>query len=142
MDIMEALLWLCLNIYHEARSDDRLGQLAVAHVTLNRAELRGLTVREVVLQPAQFSWVDKVDIMPKEHNTMLEIANVAKTAFSGKDITGGATHYHHVSIQPHWADKMEYITTFGSHKFYKKYKVKVLTAGNFKSKPNKARRKS
>ena len=37
MSFLEGLLWLTLNVYHEARSEPQIGQLAVAHVTLNRA---------------------------------------------------------------------------------------------------------
>ena len=56
--IAEALLCLTLNVYHEARGEPFLGQVAVAEVTLNRVDdLRWPdTVCEVVYQPYQFSW--------------------------------------------------------------------------------------
>ena len=42
MTLLEGLLWLTLNVYHEARSEPLVGQVAVAFVTLNRAgRLRG-----------------------------------------------------------------------------------------------------
>ena len=51
-----ALFWLALNVYHEARGEDAVAQRAVAHVTLNRARERGhMNIRQVVLEPAQFS---------------------------------------------------------------------------------------
>ena len=59
MDIIEAMLWLALNIYFEARNQPVKGQLAVAHVTLNRANQKDKSVKEVVLEPGQFSWVHK-----------------------------------------------------------------------------------
>jgi len=48
MSFLEGLLWLTLNIYHEARSEPQIGQLAVAHVTLNRAAQKNKSVEEVV----------------------------------------------------------------------------------------------
>lgn len=121
MDILEAVLWLTLNIYHEARSEDVLGQLAVAHTTLNRTRIRKLTVKEVVLQPKQFSWTYRIkNKVPSEWDAFSECLNVAVKAVKGKDFTRGATHYHHVSIIPEWTNRMEFIGTFGTHKFYKR----------------------
>ncbi len=132
MDLMEALLWLCLNIYHEARGEERIGQLAVAHVTLNRAELRGLTIRETVVQPAQFSWVKTMPIMPTDFKAMVQVSTVATTAISQPDFTDGATHYHKFDTHPYWADDMQFLARFGNHLFYKKYEVKFITASNYK----------
>ena len=49
---------LALNIYHEARGERVEGQIAVAHVTMNRVnhEKWPSTICEVVYQPKQFSW--------------------------------------------------------------------------------------
>ena len=56
MLIEGALLWLTINVYHEARGEDALSQRAVAHVTLNRAKQHGYDVKKVVKEPYQFSW--------------------------------------------------------------------------------------
>jgi len=56
MTLLEGLLWLTLNVYHEARSEPQIGQVAVAHVTLNRASEKRLPVKEIIKQPYQFSW--------------------------------------------------------------------------------------
>ena len=49
---------MALNIYHEARGEDTLGQYLVADVTLNRvADKRWPnTICKVVNQPWQFYW--------------------------------------------------------------------------------------
>ena len=56
MGFVEGLLWLTLNIYHEACSESEIGKLAVAHVTLNRAMEEQKSIEEVVTAPYQFSW--------------------------------------------------------------------------------------
>ena len=53
MDLLIGILYLTLNVYHEARSEDQFAQTAVAHVTMNRAVERKLTIKQVVLQPAR-----------------------------------------------------------------------------------------
>ena len=65
MTIFEGLLWLTLNVYHEARSEPQLGQIAIAQVTLNRAKKGQLSIEDVVRQPHQFSWtMDKRFVFP------------------------------------------------------------------------------
>jgi spore germination cell wall hydrolase CwlJ-like protein len=56
MSFLEGLLWLTFNIYHESRGEPFKGQLAVAHVTLQRANGELKNVRSVVSKPYQFSW--------------------------------------------------------------------------------------
>ena len=36
-----------------------------------------------------------------------------------RGITEGATHYHANYVKPTWAEKIQYIDTIGSHKFYR-----------------------
>ncbi len=127
MDIFEALLWLTLNIYHESRSDDRLGQLAVAHTTINRTKSRNLSIREVVLQPYQFSWTHQLtSYWPKEPKALIKAFNVAIKAATSEDFTQGATYYHRTDVKPKWAPSFEFLSQFGSHKFYRPYKIKHI----------------
>lgn len=44
MTLLEGLLWLTLNVYHEARSEPQIGQLAVAFVTRNNMARRMTTL--------------------------------------------------------------------------------------------------
>lgn len=121
MDLLEAILWLTLNVYHEARSEDQFAQIAVVHVVLNRAEKRNQTVKEVVLAPHQFSWtLTKKDWQSYDIKVLLNCLESVIIATQGHDFTQGATFYHRVDIHPYWADAFQYVNTFGSHKFYRR----------------------
>lgn len=125
MDLISAVMWLTLNIYHEARNDDQIGQIAIAHVTLNRVHNRSQSVKEVVLDPYQFSWTNtKENWTPQNLTALTECFESAIIAINGHDFTKGATHYHRDNINPWWAKKMTYIGQFGLHKFYRK-RVKI-----------------
>lgn len=116
---LEALLWLTLNIYHEARSESQFDQIAVAHVTINRAKETGKGVKYVVLKDRQFSWThEKSDYWPHDTQAFVTCLESALVAAGGFDFTGGATHYHEKRIKPYWAKDMHRVGTFGAHKFY------------------------
>ena len=120
MGFLEGLLWLSLNIYHEARSEPQIGQLAVAHVTLNRALQKHKSLEETILEPYQFSWtVQHQSYLPTEPHAFLECLQTAMKAMTSEDFTGGATFYHHQKIHPAWAGKMVYLAQYGQHKFYR-----------------------
>mgnify|MGYP003628329525 CR=1 FL=1 len=56
--IAEALMCLALNVYHEAKNQSLIGQIAVAQVVMNRVrdERYPDTVCEVVEQGPTYSW--------------------------------------------------------------------------------------
>ena len=120
MSFLEGLLWLTLNIYHEARSEPQIGQLAVAHVTLNRAVHKNKSVYTVVTAPYQFSWTfQKKSYLPSESGAFIDCLHSALHAMVTTDLTNGATFYHHLEVQPKWAASMTYINRYGVHKFYR-----------------------
>lgn len=120
MDILEAVLWLTLNLYHEGRGEELIGQQAIIHVTLNRAKKRRLSIKETVTQPFQFTWTINNNIMPNDPISFINNLNTVIKTISDIDFTGGATHYHLASIpDPYWAKDMKFIATIGKHKFYK-----------------------
>jgi N-acetylmuramoyl-L-alanine amidase len=120
MTLLEGLLWLTLNVYHEARSEPQIGQVAVAHVTLNRATEKQLPLKEVIRQPYQFSWTFQKDsYLPDDPDAFLECLHSVYLALQTPDFTNGATHYHLESITPNWTSEFTYVAQFGSHKFYK-----------------------
>jgi len=140
MDIFEALLWVALNIYHEARSEPFIGQKAVAHVVYNRAAKRHLTVKEVVQEPYQFSWVhQKTDYTPTEWGAFLKSAKAAAEAANEPDFTDGATYYHLETVYPSWAPSKVFVAKYGKHLFYREHiiiniratlKKRKITEGN------------
>ncbi|OQX07458.1 MAG: cell wall hydrolase [Desulfobulbaceae bacterium A2] len=120
MYFLESVLWLTLNVYHEARSESDLGRQAVAHVTLNRATQQDLSVPEVVLAPRQFSWTSKkkTNPLPQDPKAFFACLDSALTAMVQEDFTKGATYFHRADIDPAWAQQLTYLTQVGSHKFY------------------------
>lgn len=120
MTLLEGLLWLTLNVYHEARSEPEIGQMAVAFVTLNRANEKNLPIKEVVQEPNQFSWTfQKGSYLPDDPKAFLKCMKSVYIALQTKDFTQGATHYHLDSVNPYWSSAYTYLDQYGSHKFYK-----------------------
>lgn len=98
---------LATNIYHEASGESFAGKVAVTKVAINR----GGTCK-VIFAPYQFSWTLKTKQLRKP---TLEDLRIIFTAHGAQF---SATHYHAQSVRPHWAKKLEYVTTIGNHKFY------------------------
>lgn len=125
MDVIEGILWLALNIYFEARNQPVKGQYAVAHVTLNRANQKDKSIKEVVLEPGQFSWVQKrhrkmeaIQIPVHEKEAFNKAVQVAVLSYITTDPTNGATHYHATYVRPKWATKLKYKIKIGEHIFF------------------------
>lgn len=120
MTLLEGLLWLTLNVYHEARSEPRIGQIAVALVTLNRATERHLPIKDIITQPYQFSWtLQKDSYLPDDPDAFFECLHSVYLALKVPDFTEGATHYHLDSVTPGWTSAFTYVAQYGSHKFYR-----------------------
>lgn len=128
---------LALNIYHEARNQPMVGQIAVALVTLNRVDDPRFpnTVCGVVTQgkhvggvpvknKCHFSWYcdGKSD---KALNIELYqgIVQLAKTIYRNRDsiydITNGSTHYHTDKVHPYWVETKERVVQIEDHIFYR-----------------------
>lgn len=114
---------LAMNIYHEARGEEIEGQIAVAHVTLNRMNHNYWpdTICDVVYQRRQFSWTFTInDPTPREQAAWDQAKFVAEVAMQSKTIdpTNGATFYHTNWVSPSWALQMDVSTIIGAHIFY------------------------
>ena len=142
--IANALEWknseiecLARNIYFESLNQSLLGQLAVAHVTLNRVSLKrypnslcGVVTDskkksngEVRPNACQFSWYcDGKDDTPKNITLYENAITVAKVAiqifYTFGDMTGGATHYHAYYVIPSWSRVMQRVARIDDHIFY------------------------
>lgn len=135
--LQEEIYCLALNVYHEARGEDYLAQLAVADVTMNRVESKDFSnsVCEVITEAkvrinwrgdavpirhkCQFSWYcDGIDDEPKpgtEWNNALAVA----TNNNYRGITKGALFYHSVDVKPFWAESFIRLGSIGNHIFYR-----------------------
>lgn len=124
---------LTLNIFHEARSESKAGQQAVASVTLNRVASKHYpnTICDVVYQKrwdkirkrnvSQFSWTE-FDEPPKlKSKAWFRAWKIAEEAYEKKDqkLLKGALFYHAKYIKPSWARKKKPIAKIGQHIFYK-----------------------
>ncbi len=136
---------LASNIYFEARSEPREGQIAVAFVTLNRVESSEFpnNICDVVKQKTrverigdkrvvcQFSWY--CESRPKwqyynmlltndtssKYNDVLEVAiHVYANHEKLKDPTGGSLYYHADYVSPNWRNLNRHVT-IGRHIFYR-----------------------
>lgn len=117
--MFSTLLWLSLTIYHEARNQDYIDQLAVGHVILNRAKTSNRTVKEVVLRDKQFSCYNSGVQLPTDLDAFFTAVDVSFTVLSGKDFTQGSKYYHTKDVKPVWRKELTRIGSFGDHVFYK-----------------------
>jgi len=134
--IIESLMCLALNVYHEARNQSLAGQVAVAQVTLNRVMDRRYpdticgVVRQAITfdngQPVrnqcQFSWYcDGKSDKPRNQGAWYTAYNLAERVMRGDmvDITEGSTHYHADYLVPEWANTKTYVTQIDDHIFYR-----------------------
>ena len=123
---------LALNIFHEARSESKKGQRAVAGVTLNRVKSKQYpnTICDVVYEKrwdrirkryiGQFSWTE-FDKPPKLKSKAWFLAwKIAEAAYKEKEKKHlkGALFYHAKYIKPSWARKKKPIAKIGKHIFY------------------------
>ncbi len=117
--------FLCMakNIYHEAGHESMLGKIAVAQVTINRAQNSAKTVCGVVYEPNQFSWTNAkqrpIHVNDSAWDDSVTVA--MQTLEQGIRLNGmeHALYFHAVSVRPHWKN-MTKLTQIGNQVFYSK----------------------
>ena len=140
MAILEtAFMCMALNIYHEAKNQSMLGQIAVGQVVMNRVEdtrfpdnvcdvvTQAVTYKgtdKPVLHKCQFSWYcDGQKDEPKYHSeewwNAQEYASIVLSGTVVLDVTEGATHYHATYVRPAWAKTKTRTTRIDRHIFYR-----------------------
>lgn len=125
-------IYLAKTIWGEARGEGAEGMQAVANVIMNRVDRGGwygLSVKDVVLKPYQFSCWNAGDPnrVKLDNLTLAELSTfgaleIAQKAIAGQlpDITGGATEYHAANIKPNWDwSKLQKTVQIGNHIFYR-----------------------
>lgn len=120
----QELTCLALNVYHEARNQSLEGQLAVAHVTLNRAEARApTTICQTVYRGWDFSWTrDPRKQQPPADQQAWGVAQmVARWALDDRDSdpVRGSTFFHSIAVSPAWAPALVRVRQIGDHVFYR-----------------------
>ena len=126
-ELAQQILCMAKNIYYEAAKEPFEGKLAVAQVTMNRANSIQFpkTVCEVVYQKVnqtyQFSWVgERVGPITNKYawEECMIVARKALTESHLHDIIykTNAMYYHNTSVNPPW--KLKYVAKIGNHLFY------------------------
>ena len=140
MGILEtAFMCMALNIYHEAKFQSMLGQIAVGQVVMNRVAdsrfpdnvcdvvTQAVTYKgtdKPVLHKCQFSWFcdgkkDEPKYDSKEWRYAQEYASIVLSRTIVLDVTEGATHYHATYVRPAWAKTKTKTTRIDRHIFYR-----------------------
>lgn len=110
------LLCLALNIYYEARGEPEIGQIAVAHVTQNRANQNNSSICSEVFKKNQFSWTRKSYRIPKSSDKAWQKSLIiAKTYKQFSDPTKGSLYFSGNEI----SFNRRVVRKIGRHKFYK-----------------------
>jgi len=126
-DLGKQVLCMAKNLYYEAAMEPFEGKLAVAQVTMNRANSSRFpsTVCEVVYQKTgntyQFSWVGEKVSQIRNKYAWEECLIVARKALTEAKLHDTlyktqAMYYHNTSVNPAW--KLKYVTKIGNHLFY------------------------
>jgi spore germination cell wall hydrolase CwlJ-like protein len=117
------IVCLAKNIYFESRNQSDLGQIAVAHVTLNRMNHKKFpnTICRVVFQKSQFSWtINGRNKQPYDKAAWDKAKHFARIMYllPQDDPTEGSTFYHTHAVNPYWNRKMALATVIEDHKFF------------------------
>ena len=139
MILETALMCMALNMYHEAKNQSMLGQLAVGQVVMNRVEDKrfpdnvcdvahqglyhknGVPVRH----KCSFSyWCDGKKEIITDMDAWLRAISVTQMVLSGITLesVSDATHYHANYVNPFWSKDAELLDQIGRHKFYNRRK--------------------
>lgn len=92
--IQKEIHCLAENVYHEARNQSKRGQLAVLHVTQNRANKQNKHLCDIVWAPKQFSWTINPPAVTEQKSWEASYKLAHKFYFSRanrKDFTKGST---------------------------------------------------
>lgn len=122
-EIDDEMRCLAGTIYFESRSESLIGQLAVAHVVLNRAESGRFrpTLCGVVYQPSQFSFVRSgrmpaINTAGHQWRNAVAIALIARDD-SWKNKAPGALYFHATRVSPGWSRPR--VAQIDNHIFYR-----------------------
>ena len=116
-------LWLALCVYHEARGEPMNGKVAVCHVILNRAYQRGMSVKDVILQPWQFSWaIGGARPAIKDYDSLESCSDAVDICIAersaGEYFSHADSYFADTIKQPRWASKITLVEKIGHHIFF------------------------
>lgn len=123
---------MALVLWGESRGEPVEGKIACAWVMWNRHIKRKQTIRKVLLQPLQFSCLNKDDpnldkIRKLRDNSDFYDAEYWECYWVAwgvineylQDNVKGADHYNTLGCDPKWDDNMTLVRTIGHHEFFR-----------------------
>jgi N-acetylmuramoyl-L-alanine amidase len=139
--LSSAIICLALNIYFEARGEPLVARAAVAYVTTNRLEEKGLDTSklcQIVYKKGVFSWTKHIEkynesdsnpytiqFMQKykirERKEWSESLQLAQDVLDKKinNPIQDATIFHDLTVNPKWTKELTFIKKINIFKFYK-----------------------
>lgn len=113
------ILCIASAVTAEARGEPLVAQYGVIHTIRNRVRRKGYPNHpcKVVRQPSQYK-----RLRPKDS---AKAKQLVLKAWAAPDVTGGATHFHDISVRPKWAAKMVRTRKYSRLCFYKEKLPKV-----------------
>jgi len=121
----EQMTCLATAVYFEARGESSEGQLAVAHVVMNRAASGKYPPSwcETIKQPAQFSFVrhgefPQVDVASDAWRRAQAVAELAANNIV-PSVAGDVLWYHANYVAPSWGHRLSVVQKIGAHIFYR-----------------------
>lgn len=127
--LTQAVLCMALNIYHESRGEVVLGQMAVAEVTMNRANNDAANVCKIVTAPNQFSWYksgtslkDYVPLNSESWRRARMLAHLYVFKLAPPTGLGNLYAFHATNVKPYWSYSEQFIkvASIGNHIFYER----------------------
>lgn len=130
-----SLLCLALVVFQESRGEPEAGQIAVAKVVMNRADMRKLPVCEVLTEKGQFSWnvrhyVGRTrvgggsqptlyrDRLPTHRKGWAKALNSAEKAQKMPGNMQRVEFFHAAYVDPGWSRRYRKVFRIGNHVFY------------------------
>lgn len=129
------IMCLALTVYHEARNQSTVGQLAVAQVVMNRVsddrfpdDVCGVVTQgvylggKIVKHKCAFSfYCDGMSDEPRNPVAFQYAHEIAGAALDGyqQGLLEGSTHYHADYVHPNWANHHTRIVQIDNHIFYR-----------------------
>lgn len=118
--MFETILWLALNVHHEARGEPLPCQIMVAEVVVRRAHSPYYpdSIKDVVLEPKQFSWTSDESKSRDFSIVSYKDVSVAVEALSGFYYTRDELHYARYDVSNYWTAEYNKSMKCGNHVFY------------------------
>lgn len=136
---------MALVIYGEARGESKEGKVAVGSVIIERKKQSRESIKNIILNPHQFScfsvdnqqykklkniaahW-NKYKADPQLRECQLISSKLLQKTLLHKTIkSNSVTHFKTNQVNPSWAKQMRFVVQIGNHQFYSMKERKIKT---------------